>query len=158
MAEIELIRKGVIKVDDVIKTWDVVLQPHETDSLCNAPRRRYARLLNLCFVNPCGCYLYSCKVLHWWSKPPIAAFFNMNTKKHSPPPKTLKIGSNFGPRRKRTSQDLFLSLMDSKTFSIQNSCSATFFHKHRSPRIRHISFVIRIFLFRCQHATMTCTT
>ena len=77
----------------------------------------------------------------------------MNTPNHSPPPKTLKIESNFGPRRKRTSQDLFLSLMDSKTFSIENSCSATFFHKHRSPRIRAISFVIRIFPFRCQHAS-----
>ena len=87
-----------------------------------------------------------------WPKPGIATFCNMNTPNHSPPPKTLKIGSDFGPRRKRTSQDLFLSLMDSKTFSIENSCSATFFHKHRSPRIRAISFVIRLFPFRCQHA------
>ena len=87
-----------------------------------------------------------------WPKPGIATFCNMNTPNHSPPPKTLKIGSDFGPHRKRTSRDLFLSLMDSKTFSIQNSCSATFFHKQRSLRIRAISFIVRIFPFRCQHA------
>ena len=87
-----------------------------------------------------------------WPKPGIVAICNMNTPNHSPPPKTSKIGSDFGPHRKRTSRDLFLSLMDSKTFSIQNSCSATFFHKQRSLRIRAISFIVRIFPFRCQHA------
>ena len=130
----------------------LLFKMYETDFLCGAPRRTNDRLKMLCSKTRVWCYLYSYKIHSSWSKPGIVTFCNMNTPNHSPPPKTLKIESNFGPRRKRTSQNLFLSLMDSKTFSIQNSCSATFFHKHRSPRIRAISFVIRIFPFRCQHA------
>ena len=126
---------------------------YEADFLCGAPRRRNDRFKMRCLKTRVWCYLYSYKIHSSWSKPGIVTFCNMNTPNHSPPPKTSKIGSDFGPHRKRTSRDLFLSLMDSKTFSIQNSCSTTFFHKQRSPRIWHISFVIRIFPFRCQHAT-----
>ena len=42
----------------------------------------------------------------------------MNTQKHSPPSKTLKIGFNFGPHPKRTSQDLLLISHRLKSFPI----------------------------------------
>ena len=42
----------------------------------------------------------------------------MNTQKHSPPSKTLKIVSNFGPHQKRTSQDLLLISHRLKSFPI----------------------------------------